>query len=373
MPTSQPKVASALARFVEESGLHYVTYSQPGISRIRSGTGFRYVDPEGHTIREPDVLARIQALAIPPAWTEVWICTLANGHLQAVGRDARGRRQYRYHPRWREVRDAAKFDELLNVARTLPVLRRRVEEDLLLPLLPREKVLAAVVWLLETTLIRVGNEEYARDNQSFGLTTLEDRHTLVEGLQVRFEFRGKSGKQHVVGIQDGRLAGIVKQCQDLPGQDLFQYVDLDGRRHDIASDHVNAYLHAIGGPALTAKAFRTWMGTVAAIVFLRREGAPRNVTEGTRVIVRGMQEISTLLRNTPAICRKSYVHPGVLQQYLTGELEEMCRTRTGEEPEGLRDDELATFAFLHAFTCGNARSGSRRPGHPCEQAGSRDG
>jgi len=200
---------------VEESGLRYVTYSQPGISRIRSGTGFRYLDPEGRTVREPDVLARIQSLAIPPAWTEVWICTLANGHLQAVGRDARGRRQYRYHPRWREIRDAAKFDELLNVARALPVLRRRVDEDLLLPLLPREKVLAAVVWLLETTLIRVGNEEYARDNQSFGLTTLEDRHTLVEGLQVRFEFQGKSGKQHVVGIQDERTSpGSSRRCVD---------------------------------------------------------------------------------------------------------------------------------------------------------------
>jgi DNA topoisomerase-1 len=247
------------------AGLRYVTDRAPGISRRRSGKGFAYRAPDGRTLRDAAARRRIQTLAVPPAWTDVWICPDPSGHLQATGRDARGRKQYRYHPQWREVRDETKFGRLVAFAEGLPALRRRVQEDLARPGLPREKVLAAVVRLLGTTLLRVGNEEYARANQSFGLTTLRDRHAAVEGATVRFCFRGKSGKEVRVDIQDRRLARVVKRCRELPGQELFQYVDDDGQQQSVGSGDVNAYLREVTGEELSAKDFRTWGGTVLAL------------------------------------------------------------------------------------------------------------
>lgn len=336
----------ALSVRVEDSGLRHVTYTQRGISRIRCGRGFRYVDPAGVPIRSAEILTRIQSLAIPPAWTDVWICVEANGHLQAVGRDARGRRQYRYHSLWREIRDTAKFGELLGVAQVLPALRLRVERDLALPQLPRQKVLAAVVWLLEMTLIRIGNEEYVRENQSFGLTTLLDLHSHVDGMRIRFEFRGKSGKYHVVDIQDPRVAEIVKQCQDLPGQELFQYVDLTGDRHDIASEDVNDYLQETGGPLFSAKDFRTWKATVYALDFLRNAGPPVSVAQAKETVARCMRAVAGLLGNTPAICRKSYVHPGVVQKYTARELAELNSDQAGGDDPRLSEAERVAVSFL---------------------------
>jgi len=334
------------SRLVEDVGLTYVTYTQPGISRVRSGLRFRYIAPTGKAITSKEVLSRIQTLAIPPAWSDVWICPVANGHLQAVGRDARGRRQYRYHPLWRTGHDAAKFGDLLNVARALPALRRRVVQDLADRQLTRQRVLATVVRLLETTLIRVGNEEYARENHSYGLTTFEDRHAIVDGAKIRFEFRGKSGKYHVVDVDDVRLARIVRQCQDLPGQRLFQYVDASGARHHIASEDVNAYLHEIGGRSFTAKDFRTWMATVAALEILRKAGPPGSQAVAVRTVADCMRSVSRLLGNTPAICRKSYVHPGVIEKYVVGELEDMCRAQSGVASLGLNSAERTAVAFL---------------------------
>lgn len=335
---------------VEDVGLLYVTYTQPGISRVRSGSGFRYIDPTGKAITSAEVLSRIQKLVIPPAWSEVWICPVANGHLQAVGRDARGRRQYLYHPLWRAGHDAAKFGELLNVARVLPALRRRVAQDLADHQLSRQKVLAIVVRLLETTLIRVGNEEYARENHSYGLTTFEDRHAIVDGAKIRFEFRGKSGKDHVVDVDDVRLARIVQQCQDLPGQRLFQYDDASGARHHIASEDVNAYLYVIGGHNFTAKDFRTWMATVSALEILRKAGPPTSPILAQRTVVNCMRTVAGLLGNTPAICRKSYVHPGVIQKYTSGELDELCRGHTGVVSLGLTAAEYVAVGFLQRLS-----------------------
>lgn len=327
------------------AGLRYVTFAQPGITRIRSSGGeFEYRDPDGQVVLQEEVLARIQRLAIPPSWEDVWICLDPMGHLQAVGRDLRGRRQYRYHPLWRQVRDAAKFEELLALAQTLPTLRRRVARDLSLPGLTRERVLAAVVWLLETTLIRVGNEEYARDNKSFGLTTLQDLHTQVMGLEIRFEFIGKSGKRHAVEVQDARLASIVKQCQELPGQELFQYVDRAGLRHDVSSEHVNAYLQEAGGQKLSAKDFRTWMGTVYALDFLRtRESRTSSRVDAT--IAECMRAVARLLGNTPATARKSYVHPEVLRYYSAGWLRQLAPIPP-EELDLLSEAERRTVTFL---------------------------
>ncbi len=271
------------------AGLRYASDDRPGIARRRAGRGFSYRDADGRLVRDPETLDRIRRLAVPPAWTDVWICPSPNGHLQATGRDARGRKQYRYHARWRARRDDAKFERLIDFARILPRIRARVDRDLARPGLPREKVLAAVVRLLEMTLIRVGNEEYARLNRSFGLTTLRTRHARVTGTAVRFRFRGKSGRQHEVGLRDRRMAGVIRHLQDLPGQELFQYLGPDGETHDIASDDVNAYLREISGADVTAKDFRTWAGTVLAYRALRtatRESdevaARRNVVEAVR-------------------------------------------------------------------------------------------
>jgi DNA topoisomerase I len=300
-------------------GLRHSSDRRPGIRRRRTGRGFAYRDPDGRPVRDREELVRIRSLAIPPAWTDVWICPYPSGHLQATGRDARGRKQYRYHPRYRNRREAAKFDRLIAFAAALPRIRSRVDADLARPGLDREKVLAAIVRLLELTLIRVGNDEYARLNRSFGLTTLRGRHASVRGSSIRFRFRGKSGRMHEVGLRDRRLAAIIRRCQDLPGQELFQYVEDDGTTVDIASDDVNDYLRSIA-PDVTTKDFRTWAGTVLAYRALRALDRPASARGATRNVVAAIRETADLLGNTPAVCRKAYVHPVVVEAYLDGRL-----------------------------------------------------
>ena len=332
------------------AGLRYVSEDLPGIRRRRAGRGFVYSGPAGDRVRDPETLRRIQALVIPPAWRDVWISPTAAGHLQAVGRDARGRKQYRYHARWRQVRDETKYTRMLVFARALPRIRARVAQDLARAGLPRDQVLATVVRLLETTLIRVGNEEYVRANKSFGLTTLRTRHVDVNGAELRFAFRGKGGKEHAVGVRDPRVARIVRRLQELPGQELFQYLDDDGTRRTIDSADVNAYLHEIAGEDFTAKDFRTWAGTVLAALALaevREFATPR---EAKRNVVRAIDRVAARLGNTPAICRKSYVHPEVLQAYLDGVTIAALKTRTeraiGENLNGLDAEEGVVLGLL---------------------------
>ena len=297
--------------------LRHSTDAKPGIRRRRQGRGFGYVDADGRRVTDRETLDRIRSLAIPPAWEDVWICPDPLGHLQATGRDAKGRKVYRYHPRYRARREEAKYERLVAFARALPTIRREVDKDLSRPGLPREKVLAAVVRLLELTLIRVGNDEYARLNRSFGLTTLEDRHATVRGTAIRFRFRGKSGVTHEVGLRDRRLAAIVRRCQDLPGQELFQYVGDDGEPVDVASDDVNDYLRSIpGADGVTAKDFRTWAGTVLAYRALRALDEPETTTEAKRNVVSAIRDTADQLGNTSAVCRASYVHPVVVEAYL---------------------------------------------------------
>jgi DNA topoisomerase I len=310
---SADPVASAKA-----AGLRYVDDSQPGLHRRRAGKSFIVLDTRGRRVRDCETLRRVRHLAIPPAWTDVWICSSPDGHIQATGRDARGRKQYRYHPRWRTVRDETKYARALAFARALPALRARVEEDLGRPGLPREKVLATVVRLLETTFIRVGNEEYARHNKSFGLTTLRDDHVDVRGSTLRFNFRGKGGKRHEVGITDRRVARVVRRCQDLPGQELFQYVDDDGTRRTVDSADVNAYLREVTGEDFTAKDFRTWAGTVLAALALQELQVSPSATQAKKNVLRAVEAVARQLGNTPAICRKGYVHPGVIEAYMEG-------------------------------------------------------
>jgi DNA topoisomerase-1 len=310
-PTLDPVVAARVAQ------LRYVNDRIPGITRVRAGTGFIYRDPEGHAIRGPDQRQRIEALRIPPAWTDVWICPDPDGHLQVVGRDARGRKQYLYHPRWRSVRDETKFEHMLTFGGALPRIRRRVEADLNRHGLPREKVLAAVVRLMERSLGRVGNPEYAKQNQTFGLTTLQRDHVRVDGGQVELDFRGKHGVHHHKVIRDQSLARILKNCADLPGSELFKYIDAHGELHRVSSEHVNAYLRETSGHHVTAKDFRTWAATNLALlemVFLRE---PKPTKKGAATVVKRVAE---QLGNTPAVCRKSYIHPRVLACYLDGSL-----------------------------------------------------
>jgi len=302
----------------ERAGLRYVSDQTRGISRIRRGKSFGYVTPQGKPLRDAAALTRIRSLVIPPAWTQVWICPDPHGHIQATGRDARGRKQYRYHARFREVRDETKYEKIFDFAQALPKIRARCERDLSRPGLSREKVLAAVVCLLEQTLIRVGNEEYSRLNQSFGLTTLRDGHARIRGSSVEFRFRGKSGKDHAVAISDRRLANIVKRCRDLPGDELFQYLAEDGTQHSIGSADVNAYLRAIAGDDFTAKDFRTFAGTVLAAMALAEAGPKPSQTGAKRQIVAALKQASERLGNTPSVCRKCYVHPGVFEAYLRG-------------------------------------------------------
>jgi DNA topoisomerase-1 len=332
------------------AGLRYVNDSKPGIRRVRAGRGIRYVGPGGKPVRDDDTLSRIRSLAIPPAWTDVWVCPVANGHLQATGRDARGRKQHRYHPEWRRARDETKYHRMVAFARALPRLRRRVQKDLALPRLPRRKVLAAIVRLLEITLIRVGNDEYARDNHSYGLTTLKDRHAEIEGAHVSFHFRGKSGIEHEIDLTDRRLGRIVHQCQDLPGQELFQWKDHDGEVHDVNSADVNGYLHEIAGDEFTAKDFRTWAGTVLAARALQEFEIFDSQAQAKRNVVRAIESVARRLGNTRAVCRKCYVHPAVVEAYLDGSLLHTLRRRVESEIKGslrkLRPEEAAVLAFL---------------------------
>jgi DNA topoisomerase-1 len=332
------------------AGLRYVSDATPGIRRVRAGKGFRYVGANGKPVRDAATLRRVRSLVIPPAWTDVWICPRADGHLQATGRDARGRKQHRYHPRWRAVRDETKYHRLVAFARALPRLRRRVARDLARPGLPREKVLAAVVRLLEITLARVGNEEYARANHSYGLTTLQDRHADIAGSHVCFHFRGKSGVEHDIDLTDRRLARIVQQCQDLPGQELFQWVDEDDRVHDVNSADVNDYLREAAGADFTAKDFRTWAGTVLAAQALEEFQAFDSQAQAKRNVVRAIEAVAKRLGNTRAVCRKCYVHPAILDAYLDGSLLETLRGRVEAEIRGslreLRPEEAAVLAFL---------------------------
>ena len=332
------------------AGLRYVTDDKQGFSRQRAGKGFRYLDTEGKELRDQDHLARIKSLAIPPAWTDVWICPTANGHLQATGRDARGRKQHRYHPRWRETRDETKFTRLIAFAKALPAIRSRMSADIKLPGLPRRKVLAAVVRLLEISLIRVGNDEYARDNKSYGLTTMRNHHVDVSGPRMRFQFRGKSGKKHAIDITDSRLAKIVKQCQDLPGQEIFQYIDDDGTQQDVKSEDVNEYLREIAGQDFTAKDFRTWAGTVLAAMALQEFEKFDSQTQAKKNVLRAIEAVAERLGNTPTICRKCYVHPMVLDAYMEGALLQTVRQRAQEQWNSsmtkLRSEEAAVLALL---------------------------
>jgi DNA topoisomerase-1 len=303
-------------RSAKAAGLRYVSDGAPGIARQRSGTSFRYYAPDGKAIRRRDTLARIRALAVPPAWNDVWICARADGHLQATGRDARQRKQYRYHNRWREVRDETKYGRMLAFARALPRIRRRVRHDLGLPGLPREKVLAAVVRLLETTRMRVGNEEYARANDSFGLTTLRVRQVRVRGSTMSFRFRGKSGVWHQFALNDRRLATIVRRMRDLPGYELFQYLDEQGETRALDSADVNEYLKEISGEEFTSKDFRTWAGTVLAAQALQQLGEPPDKSK----LAQAIEQVAGQLGNTKAVCRKCYIHPAVIDAYLEGRL-----------------------------------------------------
>jgi DNA topoisomerase-1 len=302
------------------AGLRHTSDELPGIRRVRRGRGFVYRRPDGRPVRDAATLARIRGLAVPPAWTDVWISPLPNGHVQATGRDQRGRKQHRYHQRWTAVRDAAKYTRLLAFGRALPRLRQRLQADLRRPGLPHQKVVALVVQLLEKTLIRVGNDEYARHNRSFGLTTILDRHAAVAGGAVRFRFRGKSGKAHDVSLADRRLARLVKQCQELPGSQLFQYRDGDGRVRDLTSTDVNRYLREVMGDAFTAKDFRTWAGTVLAARALRDMEQLPGQRRGDPTVLRAVETAARHLGNTRTVCRRCYVHPAVIDAYLDGSL-----------------------------------------------------
>jgi DNA topoisomerase-1 len=313
------------------AGLHYVADDQPGISRRRQGKAFRYLHPDGTAVRDRRTIERIRALAIPPAWREVWICVRDDGHLQATGRDARNRKQYRYHARWREARDENKYGRMVAFARALPRIRQRVARHLARPNLPREKVLATVVRLLEVTRMRVGNEEYARENDSFGLTTLRERQVTVRGARLRFRFRGKSGVQHEIELADRRLARIVRHMQDLPGEELFRYVDDDGETRRIESADVNAYIREISGEDFTSKDFRTWAGTVLAARALQGAAPSATQAEGRRNINQAIEAVAKSLGNTRAVCRKCYVHPAILESYLEGRLARFMQARSEEK------------------------------------------
>jgi DNA topoisomerase-1 len=330
--------------------LRYVTDDNAGITRRKSGNRFVYRGPDGKIVRDPAELARIKSLVIPPAWREVWICPVANGHLQATGRDARGRKQHRYHPRWREIRDANKYDRMIDFAKRLAAIRRKVDEDLEVPGLPREKVLATVVRLLETSRIRVGNEEYARQNNSFGLATMRNRHVSVSGSNIRFEFRGKSGVHHALDLNDRRLAKIIKQCQDLPGHELFQYIADDGARCSIGSADVNTYLRETAGDDFSSKDFRTWAGTVLAVrTLLELQGVTSNA-QVKRNIAQAIESVAAKLGNTKAVCRKCYVHPAVLEAYADGSLFKLSRLRRRKPKAGssneLTNEEAVVLTLL---------------------------
>jgi DNA topoisomerase-1 len=349
---SPPSVQAAAREAAHEAHLRYISDARPGIRRERNGDEWRYLKPDGALVTDAPTLHRIATLAIPPAWTDVWISPLSNGHLQATGRDARGRKQYRYHTRWRAVRDETKFERTIAFGQALPRIRERVRSDLALPGLPREKVLAALTDLMDRTSIRVGSEEYARENASFGLTTLRDKHVRVEGAEIRFRFRGKSGKEHSIRLRDRRLARIVQRCRDLPGYELFQYLDDAGEQHAIDAADVNGYLREATGEDFTAKDFRTWNGTLAAALALEKFEPFSTPAEAKRNIVRAIELVAAQLGNTVAVCRKCYVHPAVLEAYLEGELNRAASSAgeatSVERGDGLEPNALALLGLLQA-------------------------
>jgi DNA topoisomerase I len=324
------------------AGLRYVSDASPGIRRRKRGKAFAYVDAQGRAVRDPDELSRIRSLAIPPAYADVWICSSRDGHIQATGRDARGRKQYRYHKRWAEVRGETKFERMIGFAENLPRIRSRVERDLALPGLPREKVLASAVRLLETSSIRIGNEEYARSNDSFGITTLREEHVTVRGANLRFRFRGKSGKEHSIAVHDRRLARIVQRMQDLPGQELFSFLDDEGLAHSIASGDVNDYIRESSERDFTAKDFRTWIGTVGCAEALLAAGPGRDQKERKSNVLAAIETVARRLGNTPSVCRKAYIHPEVIEAYLAGRF-----ARTGKRGTRKANDvEAFVIGFL---------------------------
>jgi len=350
--TPAAEAAADPVQAARAAGLRYVGDDDPGIRRQRRGDAFVFAGPDGKPVRDPATLERIRKLAIPPAWTDVWICTSADGHLQATGRDARGRKQYRYHPRFREAREETKYEHMLEFARALPAIRRRLAEHMALRGLPREKVLATVVHLLETTLIRVGNDDYARENKSYGLTTLRDRHVAVEGGQLRFQFKGKSGKTWQLQVRNPRVAKVVRACQDLPGQRLFQYRDDDGELREVTSSDVNAYLREITGREITAKDFRTWAGTVMAALALQEVQHVDTQAALKKNVRAAVERVAARLGNTPAICRKCYVHPEVFAAHAEGELmlqvSNEVRRELREDDHRLRPEEAAVLRLLEA-------------------------
>jgi DNA topoisomerase-1 len=329
----------------EAAGLVYVTDDGPGISRKRRGRYFAYFRPDGSRVTDEATLKRIRALAIPPAYTDVWICPRANGHIQATGRDAKGRKQYRYHPRFRETRDSAKYERMLEFAEALPAIRARIDEHMRLRGLPREKVLATVVHLLETTMIRVGNSDYARQNRSYGLSTLRNRHVNVDGSELRFNFKGKSGKTWRLKVRDRRIARIVKSIQELPGQHLFQYVDDEGEPREIGSNDINDYLREISGRDITAKDFRTWTGTVLTALCLAAAEEADSETKAKRILNQAIEVVAGQLGNTPAVCRKAYVHPEVIGAFTDRAL--VLKIKDEAERAGaLRPEERAVYDLL---------------------------
>lgn len=346
-----PAPASIAA--AKEAGLRYVSDEAPGITRQGVGVRMSYRGPDGKRLQDRETLARIKRLAIPPAWTQVWICPQANGHIQATGRDERGRKQYRYHPDWSAVRDGAKFERVIAFGRALPKIRKHVAKDLARRRLDRRKVLAAMVRLLETTLVRIGNEEYAKQNRSFGLSTMRDRHVRIRKGTLRFEFRGKSGKQHEIDLHDPRLAEIVRRTQELPGQDLFQYLDENDEPQKIGSADVNEYLREIAGEEFSAKDFRTWAGTVLAAVALREIERFETKAQAKKNLVQAIEAVAQRLGNTPAVCRKCYIHPVVLESYLDGVTLAQVKARAARTLHAakaggaaLGEDERAVLAFL---------------------------
>jgi DNA topoisomerase I len=336
----------------ESAGLVYVSDEEPGIRRRKAGKGFSYLKADGSAVKDPAALKRIRSLAIPPAYTDVWICPKANGHIQATGRDAKGRKQYRYHARFREVRESTKYEHMLEFARGLPAIREKVAEHMALRGLPREKVLASVVHLLETTLIRVGNEDYAKQNKSYGLTTLRNRHVEVNGSELRFDFKGKSGKTWKLKVRDRRIAKIIRALQDLPGQDLFQYIDEAGERQSVTSADVNAYLREITGKDITAKDFRTWAGTVLAALALTEFETFDSDAKAKKNVRAAIEKVAARLGNTPTICRKCYIHPEILSSYVEGsllvEVKDEIEEELREDLADLRPEEAAVLSLLEA-------------------------
>jgi DNA topoisomerase-1 len=349
---AKDEVVTDPVEVAEDAGLRYVSDEQPGYARKAKGDDFEYFDTGGKPIRDETRLLRIRRLAIPPAYKEVWICPSPNGHIQATARDARGRKQYRYHERWREARDENKYERMLVFGQALPKIRRQVSKDMGLRDLPRSKVLATVVHLLGRTFIRVGNEEYARENKSFGLTTMRNRHVDVKGAKLSFSFRGKSGVKHVVDVNDRRLATIIRKLQDLPGQDIFQYEDEAGEVRNVASQDVNDYLQEITGEDFTAKDFRTWAGTVLTAMALSAQGPVENEAQAKKNIKDAIAAVAKILGNTPTVCRKCYVHPVVLDSYLDGDMIEGLKQKTeealSENLEDLRAEEAAVMSFIQA-------------------------